>query len=202
MGYIYIYIYICVCVCAQFVNYGWWLWLPSILRSIIINELGMRIWQTIMEWQRVLNTGHWNFLRGTPNRLWKKILRYRSFAPLDFCTYCVELLICYIVSSNIFTSHGQKWPNKKMVSAWKLRPLQPVRWMDQHPNSIPPCHEFSTRFCQSASAGLQFYARAARCHGTLLRKGRRSLGDGGGVGLNLAMGSINLRDWRTAMSMV
>lgn len=87
----------------------------------------MRIWQTIMEWQRVLNTGHWNFLRGTPNRLWKKILRYRSFAPLDFCTYCVELLICYIVSSNIFTSHGQKWPNKKMVSAWKLRPLQPVR---------------------------------------------------------------------------
>ena len=64
--------------------------------------------------------------------------------------------------------------------------------MDQHPNSIPPCHEFSTRFCQSASAGLQFYARAARCHGTLLRKGRRSLSDGGGVGLNLAMGSINL----------
>ena len=72
---------------------------------------------------------HWSLELFTwdPKQTLEEDLRYRSFAPLDFCTYCVELLICYIVSSNIFTSHGQKWPNKKMVSAWKLRPLQPVR---------------------------------------------------------------------------
>jgi hypothetical protein len=72
----------------------------------------MRIWQAIMEWQRVLNTGHWNFLHETPNRLWK-ILRYRSFAPLDFCTYCVELLICYMSPPIFLLATGRNGPTKK-----------------------------------------------------------------------------------------
>ena len=82
-----------------------------------------------------------------------------DFGLQKFCSTGFLHLLCRAanllhVSSNIFTSHGQKWPNKKMVSAWKLRPLQPVRWMDQHPNSIPPCHEFSTRFCQRRTSVL------------------------------------------------
>lgn len=55
-----------------------------------------------------------------------------DFALQKFCSAGFLHLLCRAanllhVSSNIFTRHNQKWPNKKVVSAWKLRPLQPVR---------------------------------------------------------------------------
>ena len=170
-----------------------------------------------MEWQRVVKTG-FNSSHGTPNRLCRKIMRYRSSAPVNLCTYCSELLICYMfppissianqkiwpsnsclrmetgtvaTSSNIPPLHGStSWITIAMVTLITLPFIQ--EWINP-----PTVYHHAMNF-PSAPAGLQFYARAARCHGTLLREGRRSLRDASdigrhaGVGLDLAMGSINL----------